>query len=98
MHVSAIDTPARAVDLTTPAGRAMAGYWPSSQHSNGRFWVSELAPDWPTPGRTASVWPAGNGSLARDRDPEITSRWRRQTNITRRLYVGRTSVRRTPGA
>ena len=45
-----------ALDLTTPAGRAMAGLWPYSPHSNGRSSVSELAPAWPTPGRTASVW------------------------------------------
>src|SRR5437868_8450985 len=32
------------------------GCWPSSPHSNGRSCVNELAPDWPTPGRTANVW------------------------------------------
>ena len=41
-----------ALDLTTPAGRAMArNSWPSSLNSNGRPWVSE----------PEQVWPMGKG-------------------------------------
>jgi hypothetical protein len=46
-----------ALDLTTPAGRAMAGLLAVfAANSNGRSWVSELGLDWPMPGRTANVW------------------------------------------
>ena len=46
-----------ALDLTTPAGRAMAGLLAVfAANSNGRSWVSELGLDWPTPGRTANAW------------------------------------------
>ena len=45
-----------ALDLTTPAGRAMAGLLAVFAAFEREILVSDLAPDWPTPGRTASVW------------------------------------------
>jgi len=45
-----------ALDLTTPAGRAMAGCWPSSLLSKGRSWVSELEPALLMRGRTGNGW------------------------------------------
>ncbi len=45
-----------ALDLTTPAGRAMAAFWPFSRSSNGRFSGNESAPGWRMPARTANVW------------------------------------------
>lgn len=44
-----------ALDLTTPAGRAMAG-WPSSRSSNARFCGSEPGPAWRMHGRTGNGW------------------------------------------
>jgi hypothetical protein len=45
-----------ALDLTTPAGRAMAGLLAIFAEFKRRFCGNELALDWPTPGRTASDW------------------------------------------
>jgi resolvase-like protein len=45
-----------ALDLTTPAGRAMADYWLSLPSSSGRFCGSEFVRDWPRHGRTANNW------------------------------------------
>jgi hypothetical protein len=46
-----------ALDLTTPAGRAMAALlWPSSLSSNGRSYGNGSAPDWRMPGRTGRSW------------------------------------------
>jgi hypothetical protein len=45
-----------ALDLTTPAGRAMAGLLAVFAPSSGRSWVSELELAWPTPGRMVSDW------------------------------------------
>jgi DNA invertase Pin-like site-specific DNA recombinase len=42
-----------ALDLTTPAGRAMAGLLPFLRSSKGRFYANGSAPAWPMPGRTA---------------------------------------------
>jgi hypothetical protein len=44
-----------ALDLTTPAGRAMAG-WRSSRSLNGRFCVKGFVQVWSTHGRAASGW------------------------------------------
>src|SRR5581483_2856854 len=44
-----------ALDLTTPAGRAMAGLLAISRSSNGRSWASELARALPTPARMVNV-------------------------------------------
>jgi hypothetical protein len=44
-----------ALDLTTPAGRAMAGLLAVFAAFEREIWVSELAPDWPTPGRMVNV-------------------------------------------
>jgi hypothetical protein len=46
----------QALDLATPAGRAMAGLLAVFAAFEREILVSDLAPDWPTPGRTASVW------------------------------------------
>ena len=45
-----------ALDLTTPAGRAMAGLLASSQSSNAKFCGSACVQDWLTLGRTARNW------------------------------------------
>jgi hypothetical protein len=48
-----------ALDLTTPAGRAMAGLlaiFADMRSSKRKFCGNELARDWRTPGRTASAW------------------------------------------
>jgi hypothetical protein len=45
-----------ALDLTTPAGRAMAGLRPFSPSSNARYCGNGYAPVWPTPGGTARNW------------------------------------------
>jgi hypothetical protein len=45
-----------ALDLTTPAGRAMAALLAVFPSSSGRFCESGSAPVWPTPGKTASAW------------------------------------------
>jgi hypothetical protein len=45
-----------ALDLTTPAGRAMAGLLAVFADSNARFCASGFAPAWRTPGRTARNW------------------------------------------
>ena len=56
-----------ALDLTTPAGRAMAGLLAVfAANADERSWVNELALGWPTPGRTANVW-AGPQRLPRTR-------------------------------
>ena len=46
-----------ALDLTTPAGRAMAGLSGRVRRvRDERFCGNELGLDWPTPGRTANGW------------------------------------------
>ena len=45
-----------ALDLTTPAGRAMAACSPSSRSSNGRFCENERGPAWRMRGRTENGW------------------------------------------
>ena len=45
-----------ALDLTTPAGRAMAAFWRSSQSSKGRSCANEPGLAWRTPGRTVNDW------------------------------------------
>jgi len=70
-----------ALDLTTPAGRAMAGLLAVfAANSNGRSWVSELGLDWPMPGRNGKRLgrPATAAAHAAE-DPETTSRWRRKS-------------------
>ena len=57
-----------ALDLTTPAGRAMAGLLAVFADSNGRSWVNELALAWPTPGRMVNV------SAGRQRRPRTRPR------------------------
>lgn len=44
-----------ALDLTTPAGQAMAG-WRSLPSSNGRSSGNEFVLDWRKPARTANAW------------------------------------------
>src|SRR6266545_4010601 len=44
-----------ALDLTTPAGRAMAGLLAVFAAFEREILVSELEPAWPTPGRTADI-------------------------------------------
>ena len=43
-----------ALDLTTPAGRAMAGLWRSSPSSKGKSCANELGLAWLTHGRTVN--------------------------------------------
>jgi DNA invertase Pin-like site-specific DNA recombinase len=45
-----------ALDLTTPAGRAWQGCWPSLPSSNGRSCGSEPAPAWLRRDKTANDW------------------------------------------
>ena len=45
-----------ALDLTTPAGRAMAGLLAVFADSNGRSWVKELGLAWLMRGRTGNGW------------------------------------------
>src|SRR5438552_5808505 len=45
-----------ALDLTTPAGRAMAGLLAVFAELERALSARESAPGWPTPGRTASDW------------------------------------------
>lgn len=45
-----------ALDLTTPAGRAMAAYLPCLRLSKERFYRNELGLAWRTPARTAYGW------------------------------------------
>ena len=84
-----------ALDLTTPAGRAMAGCSPCSPSSNARSCANASAPAWPMHGRTA------NASAARhlwfDKAVEVRKLYRQgisKSEIARQLQIGRTSVRR----
>src|SRR4051812_17597319 len=54
-----------ALDLTTPAGRAMAALWLCSPSSNARFCASEFVLGLLTPARTANAWPVPSRSLSK---------------------------------
>ena len=64
-----------ALDLTTPAGRAMAGLLAVFADLKGRFCGSELGLAWPMRGRTGNSWSAGNRGRSRCGNPEAASCW-----------------------
>jgi transposase InsO family protein len=59
-----------ALDLTTPAGRAMAALLAVLPSSKGRFSGNESVPAWPMPARTANAGPAVNGGPPRRPGPK----------------------------
>jgi putative DNA-invertase from lambdoid prophage Rac len=84
-----------ALDLTTPAGRAMATVWQCSPSSSGRFCEKGFAPAWSTHGRTANAlgWPL-TAALQTSQVRRLHRAGVSKAEIARRLQIGRTSVRR----
>jgi len=87
-----------ALDLSTPAGHAMAGLLASSSSSSGRFYESELgaglahaAGERETPGS------AGNRGRTSCGNRKLHRAVVSKSEIARRVQIGRTSVRRILG-
>ena len=84
-----------ALDLTTPAGRAMAGLLAIFAEFEREILRDALGPASPTPGRTAKGWAGPRPQhYTRLKFVNCIVTGVGKSEIARRLNIGRTSVRR----
>jgi putative DNA-invertase from lambdoid prophage Rac len=84
-----------ALDLTTPAGRAIAGLRAIFAEFERVILRGGLGLAWPRPGKWSAAGPTGNtGALHTAEIRKLYDAEVSKSEIARRLHIGRTSVRR----